>query len=90
MFEKLPYSRDSSRLSGVFFTGESIMNTNNYKNIFFLIKHFLDVPIGTRKSCLRKKTGDEQSSDTVPLMSLYLPYGNPHLSPQVYKKNAVG
>jgi hypothetical protein len=67
MFEKLPYFRDSSRLPGVFITGESITNTNNSTNIRKNSKSFLGMPFGTRRSCLMKKTGDEKSRDTVPL-----------------------
>ncbi len=34
-------------------------------------KSFLDVPIGTRRCCLKKKTGDQKSRDTVPLMLVF-------------------
>jgi hypothetical protein len=68
MFEKkLPYFRDSNRLPGVYITGESIMNTNNSMNIRKNSKSFLGMPIGTRRSCLKEKTEDEKSRDTVPL-----------------------
>ncbi len=58
---------DSNRLPGVFITGESITNTNNSTNIIKNLKLFLGLPIGTRISCLMKKTGHEKSRDTVPL-----------------------
>ncbi len=37
--------------------------------IFEKIKLFLGMPIGTRRSCLMTKTGDEKFRDTVPLSS---------------------
>ncbi len=70
--QKLPYLRDSNRLPGVFITGESITNTNNSTNILKKSKSFLGLPIGTRRSCLMKKTGHEKSRDTVPLKVDYL------------------
>jgi hypothetical protein len=36
-------------------------------NIRKNLKSFLGMPIGTRRSCLMKKTGHEKSRDTVPL-----------------------
>jgi hypothetical protein len=68
--QKLPKRRDSNRLPGVFITGESITNTNNSTNILKKSKLFLGLPIGTRRSCLIKKTGHEKSRDTVPLRFL--------------------
>jgi hypothetical protein len=35
-------------------------------------KSFLGMPIGTRRSCLMEKTGDEKSRDTVPLSSEWI------------------
>jgi hypothetical protein len=51
----------------VFITEESITNTNNFTNNRKNSISFLGMPIGTRRSCLKKKTGDEKSRDTVPL-----------------------
>jgi hypothetical protein len=68
--QKLPNLKDSNWLPGVFIAGESITNTNNSTNIRKNSKSFLDMPIGTRKKCLMKKTGHEKSGDTVPLNSL--------------------
>jgi hypothetical protein len=65
--QKLPNLRDSNRLPGVFITGESTTNTNNSTNILKKLKSFLDLPIGTRRSCLMKKNRHEKSRDTVPL-----------------------
>jgi hypothetical protein len=55
-----------SRLPGVFITGESITNTNNFMNIRKNSKSLLDVPTGTRRSCLKKKT------ETNNLVTLFL------------------
>ncbi len=55
MFEKVASPKDSNRLPGIFITGESITNTNNLMIIKKNLKSFLDVPIGTRRSCLKKK-----------------------------------
>ncbi len=60
--------KDSNQLPGGFITGESITNTNNSTNIRKNSKLFLCMPIGTRSSCMIKKTGDEKSRDTVPLV----------------------
>jgi hypothetical protein len=44
------------------------MNTNNSTNIREKkSKSFPGMPIGTRRSCLMKKSGHEKSHDTVPL-----------------------
>ncbi len=56
MFEKVAPPKVSYRLPGIFITGESITNTNNYLMIIKKkLKSFLDVLIGTRRSCLKKK-----------------------------------
>jgi hypothetical protein len=55
-FQKLPNLRDSNRLPSVFNTWESITNTNNSTNIQKNLNSFLGLPIGTRRSCLMKKT----------------------------------
>ncbi len=65
--QKLPNLKDSNRLPGVFIAGELITNTNNSTNIRKNSKSFLGIPIGTRRSCLVKKTKHEKSRDTVPL-----------------------
>jgi hypothetical protein len=72
VYEKIASPKDSNRLSSEFITGESIMNTNNFTNIRKKSKLFLDVPIGTRGTSLKKKTGFEKSRDTVPLIDVYL------------------
>jgi hypothetical protein len=59
--------KECNRLPGVLIAGKSITNSNNSTNIRKNSKSFLDVPIGTRRSCLQKKTGDEKSRDTVRL-----------------------
>ncbi len=63
--QKLPNLKDSNRLPGEFIAGESITNTNNSMNTQNNSKSFLGMPIGTRRSCLMKKTGHEKSHDTV-------------------------
>jgi hypothetical protein len=68
--KKLPYFRDSNRLPGVFITRGSITNMNNSPNIRKNSKSLLGMPIGTRRNCLMKKTGDEKYCDTVPLTML--------------------
>jgi hypothetical protein len=65
--KKLPYFRDANGLPGVFITGESITNTNSSTNIPKNLESFLGMPIGTRRSCLMKKTEVEKYRDTVPL-----------------------
>jgi hypothetical protein len=66
--QKLPKLKDSNHLPGVFIAGESITNTNNSTNIRKNSKWVLGMPIGTRRRCLMKKTGQEKSRDTVPLI----------------------
>jgi hypothetical protein len=44
-----------------------IMNMNNSTNIQKNSKSLLGMPVGTRRSCLMKKTGGKNSRDTVPL-----------------------
>ncbi len=65
--QKLQNLKDSNRLPGVFIAGESITNTNKSTNIRKNSKSFLGMPIGTRRSCLLKKTVHEKSRETVPL-----------------------
>jgi hypothetical protein len=77
VWKKLPYSRDFNWLSGVFITRKSITNTSNFTNIGTNSKSFLDVPIGTRRSCLTKKTRNEKSRDTVPLKDIARVNQNP-------------
>ncbi len=60
--------KDSNRLHGVFIAGELITNTKNSTNIRKNSKSFLGMPIGTRRSCSMKKTGQEKFRDTVPLL----------------------
>ncbi len=48
------------------------MTTNNTTNIQENSKSSLGMPLGTRKSCLMKKTGDEKSHDAVPLKQVKL------------------
>jgi hypothetical protein len=60
--QKLHNLKDSYWLLGVFVAGESISNTNNSTNIQKYSKSFLGMPIGTRKSCLLKKTGHKKIS----------------------------
>jgi hypothetical protein len=67
--QKLPNLKDSNQLSGVFIARESITSTSNSTIIRKNLKSFLGMPIGTRRSCLMKKTGHEKSRDTVPLRS---------------------
>jgi hypothetical protein len=43
------------------------MNTNNSANIRKDSKPFLGMPVGTRRSCLMKRTRDEKFCDTVPV-----------------------
>jgi hypothetical protein len=62
--QKLPNIKDSNRLPGVFIAGESITNTNNSTNIRKNLKSVLDMPNGTSRRCLMKKTGHEKSRDT--------------------------
>jgi hypothetical protein len=52
---------------GAFITGESLTNTNNSTNIRKNSKSFLEMPIASRKNCLKKKTREEKSRDTVTL-----------------------
>jgi hypothetical protein len=73
MFEKIALLKECFRLPSVFITGESIMNMNNSRNIQKNLILFLDMPIRTRRSCLKKKIGDEKSRDTVPLMNFWCP-----------------
>jgi hypothetical protein len=63
--QKLPNRKDSYRLPGVLIAAESITNTNNFTNIRKNSKIFPGMSIGTRRSCLMKKTGHEKSCDTV-------------------------
>ncbi len=65
--QKLPNIKDSNRLPGVFIAGESIMNTNNFTNIRKNLKSVLDMPNGTSRRCLMKKTEHKKFRDTVPL-----------------------
>jgi hypothetical protein len=65
VFLKMTNVKDSNRLPGVFIAGESIANSNNSMNFRKNSKSLLGMPIGTRKSCLMKKTGHEKSRDTV-------------------------
>jgi hypothetical protein len=44
------------------------MNKNNSTNIRKNSKSFLGMHIGTRRSCLKKKTRHEKFCDTVPLL----------------------
>jgi hypothetical protein len=60
MFEKIASPKDLNWLPGVFVSGESITNSNNSTNIWKYLKSFLDVPIGTKSSSLKKKTSDEK------------------------------
>ncbi len=55
-----------NQLPGVFIAGESITNQYNSTKIRKNSKLFRGMPIGTRRSWLMKKTGDEKSRDTVP------------------------
>ncbi len=67
MCEKSASPKVSNRLPGIFLTGKSITNTNTSMNIRKNSKSSLDVSIGTRRICLKKKTGEEKSHDTDPL-----------------------
>jgi hypothetical protein len=66
MSEKIVLPKDSNRLPGVFITGESITNMNNSLNIQKKSKPFLDVPIWTGRSGLKKEARNEKPRDTVP------------------------
>jgi hypothetical protein len=88
MFGKIALlPKDSNQLPGGIIIGESITNTNNSTNIRKNLKLFLCMPIGTRSSCMIKKTGDKKSCDTVLLALsfslfmclLYLVWLNFHL-----------
>ncbi len=72
MFEKIASPKDSNRLPVVFNTWESVTRTNNSMNVRKNLKLFLYMPIGTRRSCLKEKTEDEKSRDTVPFSSFQL------------------
>jgi hypothetical protein len=68
MFEKVASPKDSNRLPGIFITGESITNTNN----FVLSDNSKKFEIVSRRAywdqekLLEEKTGDEKFRDTVP------------------------
>jgi hypothetical protein len=66
MLKKMPYPGIPIDID---ITGESITNANKSLNIGTDSKLFLDVPFGTRRSCLMIKTRDEKSCDTVLLRS---------------------
>jgi hypothetical protein len=77
MFEKIALlPKDSNRLPSAFITGESITNTNNSANMWKNSKLCLGMPLGTRRNCLRKKTRDKKSCDTVPLRLVLRHYEN--------------
>jgi hypothetical protein len=91
--KKLSNPRDSYRLPGGEYTGESITNTNNSTNICLDSKSFLGMPIGTRRSCLMKKTGGQKSRDTVPLSMEWhsyvtAPAKKPHFFTNLWKNFA--
>jgi hypothetical protein len=65
---RLPvYSSQGSRDSTVYSSPGSQLQIRITPWIFKKIETFPDMPIGTRRSCLMKKTRDEKSCDTVPL-----------------------
>jgi hypothetical protein len=56
VLEKLPFTRILIDFPGVFITRESTTNMKNTTNIRKKSKWFLDMPIWTRRSCLKQET----------------------------------